>query len=192
MSATDRLDAKTAAIGAGAGVGAYLLGYLVTYVTHRETMDQRLQTRNMILQFLADESVASWQSVGWLFYNAHFVETVVSDLGSPRLVSFIADGDPTASALLYVVPPLLLLLAGVAVATASRATEFADGAVVGVTPALGYLPAAAIGVAAFTFTVGDAAAHPDRVTGVLLAGLVYPLFFGVAGGAIGGFVAPSD
>lgn len=189
MSATDWLDARTAGIGAGTGLAAYLAGYLVTYLTHRNSMDERLEVSNALLEFFQNEPVASWQSVGWLFYNAHFVETVVPWFGGPELVNFVAEGDGGASTLLYVVPPLLLLLAGVGVATVARAETPTDGALAGVLPVLGYLPAAALGIVAVTYGVGDGAVHPDWVTGVLLAGLAYPVVIGGVGGAIGAFVA---
>jgi hypothetical protein len=44
-------------------------------------------------------------------------------------------------------------------------------------------PARGVGAVAFSYSVGDGAIAPDLLTAVLLAGVVYPVALGGAGGA---------
>jgi len=83
-------------------------------------------------------------------------------------------GEDSFAALAFVAPPLLLLAAGLAVGRAAGANDRdpADAELAGPTAAVGY------GLLSATESV-----TPDPVTGVLLAGVVYPVVFG-AGGAV--------
>ncbi|UIP01140.1 transporter [Halobaculum sp. CBA1158] len=174
--------------GAAAGVGAYLLGYLATYVTQAGAVRDRLSGLNFLAELFGGEGIAAWQGVGWYFYNAHFVATVSPSFGGgTRSTNFLATAEANL-AYLYVVPPVALLAAGVAVAALRGADDPADGAVaaLGVVPA--YFLLAVVGAFAFAYGAGDAGSvHPEYVTAALLAGVVYPAVFGGIGGAIGSF-----
>jgi len=175
--------------GALAGVGAYLLGYLVTYVTQAGAVRERLSTLNFLASLFGGDPVAAWQGVGWYFYNAHFVATVSPTFGGGARSSNLLASADAGLGYLYVVPPLALLLAGAAVAMLHEAEEATDGALaaLGVVPA--YFLLAVLGTVAFAHGVGDAGSvHPDTVTGALLAGIVYPAVFGGTGGALGSIV----
>ena len=188
MSATERIDGRSAGVGVATGLAAFLLGYLVTYVTQRSSVEESLQTVNAILELFGSDSIPPAQAVGWVFYNAHFVDTEIDVFGQ-RTVNFIAESDGGSMTFLYAVPPILLVLAGVAVATYVAAEGPVAGAASGALVTLGYLPAAIAGRFAVTYTVGDSTVAPDLVTAVLLAGAVYPLALGAIGGAIAGIVA---
>ena len=166
--------------GAAAGLLAWLLGYLATYlVVSPGVRDSPL---NQIIEAL-DGEPATYEMVGWVFYNAHFVNTVFSDLpivGS-HTTSYIG-GEEGFAVLLYVVPIVLLLLAGLAVGYYRGASDPSDGAIAGVTVVIGYLVLSVAGLFLFEITVGGASAAPDRLAGVVLAGIVYPLVFAGAGG----------
>jgi hypothetical protein len=182
-SLTERLPL---AQGAAAGLGAYLLGYLITYVWQGGSVEERLAGFNFIADLFGSEPIAVWQGVGWLFYNAHFVRTrITGGLGGPRSENFIAASDGGALALLYLVPVVLIFAAGLTVARLADADALADGAAAGVTVVLGYLPLALVGRFLFSY---DGSVAPDLVTALLLAGLVYPLLFGALGGAAGSAV----
>lgn len=177
--------------GAGVGLGAYLLGYVVSYVALSGSIEDRLAGFNFVTSVFGGDPINTWQAVGWLFYNAHFVRTrVEGGIGGPQSENFIAASDEATSVLLYLVPILLLLAAGFLLArytggeasTDTSTDEPVDGATVGVAVVLGYFPLAVIG--AFLFSYQGSIA-PDMVTAVLLAGLVYPLVFGATGGALG-------
>jgi hypothetical protein len=183
MSTTNLSERVPYAAGTGAGVGAYLLGYLVTYVTMSGSVEERLSAFNFVASVFGGEPISVWQGVGWLFYNAHFVRTrAEGGLGGPQSENFIAASDGGAIVLLYLVPVLLLLAAGVLLARVGEAEEPADGATAGAGVVLGYFPLALVGAFLFSYQ-GNIA--PDIVTALLLAGIVYPLVFGAIGGAVG-------
>jgi hypothetical protein len=184
MSLTERVDRRTAGLGAAAGAGAYLLGYLVVYLTQSGSVEERLRGINFVAELLGGDPIPAWKAVGWLFYNAHFVETTVPSLAGTRTVNFLAEaGSPDW---LYLLAPLLLVAAGFAIAYLSDARAPGPSGVVGVLAVVGYLPLAALGIALFGYGVGDGSIAPDAVTAVLLAGAVYPILFGAIGGVLGG------
>ncbi|MFB6161407.1 MAG: transporter [Haloferacaceae archaeon] len=189
MTATEResggVDARTVGVGAALGAGAYLVGYLVVYLltarTYRESFAGRL------LELLTGEPNA-WKLVGWTLYDAHFVRsTVPVPLGGRETVALVGEVS-AAPAALYLLPVALLLAAGAAAAVVGAAADLRRGAVAGATVVAGYLPLAVAGAFVFAFEVGDGRAGPTLVTAVLLAGLVYPLACGAAGGGVAGLV----
>lgn len=189
MSVTERLDGRTAGVGFGAGLAAFVTGYLVTYLLQRDSVEETLQSVNFVLELFGNEPIPPERAVGWLFYNAHFVDVRMPGLVGERTVNFIANGEGSSLAVLYVVPPLLLLGAGLLVAWYAAAASPLEGAVAGALVAAGYLPAVIGGRMAVTYTVGDGAVAPEAATAVLLAGLAYPLVFGALGGAVTGAIA---
>ena len=188
MALTDRIDARSVGSGAGIGAIAYVLGYLFVYVTQRNDVEEQLSAFNFITDLFGSDPIPAWQAVGWLFYNAHFVDTEIPGFGGARVRNFIAASDDGSLTLLYLVPPLLLLAAGFAAAFLANVDDPAVGVPVGASVTLAYLPLAIAGVFVFAYTIGDGSIAPDLVTAVLLAGVVYPAVFGSAGGAIAGVV----
>ena len=172
------------AAGAAAGAVAYVVGYLVTYLWQSGSAEENLQAYNAIVDFLGGDPIPAWQAVGWLYYNAHNVAFTTPALGSGRTAqNLVADGN--APMLLYLVPVVVLLLAGFVVARNASAVDAASGARAGVTVAAGYVVLAVVGLAAFRYSVGDSTVHVDYALGVLLAGIVYPAVFGALGGVLG-------
>ncbi|MDZ7745703.1 MAG: transporter [Halobacteriales archaeon] len=168
--------------GVAAGIAAWLVGYVLTYVFTSGSI------RNTLIgQFLQNSDVGSIpQAVGLVFYNAHFVETIVNAgfFGSSA-VSFIG-GDNGFTPVLYAIPVVLLVLAGLLVAVRSNTHDAVSGSKAGVTVAAGYLVLSVIGVFAMQMGSGSPSARPDLATGILLTGIIYPALFGAVGGAIGG------
>jgi hypothetical protein len=185
MSTDNIADRLPFGAGAGAGVGVYLLGYLVSYVWLSGSVEERLEGYNFVAQLFGGEPIAVWQGVGWLFYNAHFVDTRVEGFGGTQSQNFIAGGDGGAITLMYLVPIVLLLAAGVVTARVADADDASAGATAGAAVAIGYFPLALIGRFLFSY---QGSAAPTLVTAVLLAGAVYPLVFGAVGGALGSAV----
>lgn len=186
MSTSRTADrARGLVAGAGAGAVAYVLGYLFAYVTQSGQVEDQLAGFNAFADLFGGDPIPAWQGVGWLFYNGHFVDTQVPSLiGGARSLNLIAEADGGSLTLLYVVPPVLLIVAGIAVARIAGATAPVDGATAGASVLAGYLPLAVLGAFLFRYSVGDGAAvAPDVVTAVLLAGAVYPAVFGGIGGA---------
>lgn len=178
---SDRLPFVEGAIAGGA---AWLLGYVVTYlVVSADVRDSSLQR---VIETFGGES-ATYEIVGWVFYNAHFVNTVfrnVPFLGS-RTTSFVG-GDGGFTALLYVIPVGLLLAAGVALGRYRGVTTGTEGALAGVAVTPGYLLLSVAGVFLFEVTVGDISGGPELLPALFLAGVVYPVVFACGGGALAG------
>lgn len=171
--------------GALGGVAAYLLGFLVTYVWKAPAVADALRGVNLIANFLGIEAVPTWRGVGWLFYNAHFVQTRIPGPGGPTFTDFLARTDQ--GWLLMLLVPLLLIAAGAAVAYRTDGSgSIGRAAIHGGAAGVGYLPLAAAGAVLTAQPIADTGAKigPDLIPAVLLAGLVYPLVFGAIGGAL--------
>jgi hypothetical protein len=197
MGLTDRVNARAVGTGAATGAGAYVLGYLIVYLTQRGSIEDRFTAFNVVTDVLGGDPIPVWQAIGWLFYNAHFVETRIPSIGGPSMRDFIRSADDGSLTLLYLVPPVLLVGAGYATIALSGESE-SDAQVAGDPPdaevgdgllgalvVVGYLPLAIVGIFLFSYAVGDGAIAPDAITGVLLAGIVYPAVFGAIGSVLG-------
>jgi hypothetical protein len=184
---TDRFGGLPLGTGAIAGGAAYVLGYLFTYLLVGG--DVRESALNQVAQAFGGGDL-TFQTVGWVFYNAHFVSTIVDVdvpfIGGSSTVNLIADVE-AFSAVLYLLPVLLLFGAGLAVGRRHVATsDAAEAAKAGVTVVAGYLPLAAVGAFLFQVQEGSSTAGPDLLLAVLLAGLVYPLVLGALGSVVAG------
>ncbi len=170
--------------GSVAGLAAWVLGYLCTYlIAGGRIRDSGL---GQLLEFLG-EGGTIYKLVGWVFYNGHFVETVVD--GAPVTVAGNAiGGDGGFTPLLFVVPPAMLLAAGLAVARFQGIDAPGAGALAGAVVVPAYLALSVVGLLLFTVTAGPATGRPDPLLAVLLAGAVYPAVFGAAGGALAGLI----
>lgn len=185
MSVPDRTSGTSEIVGgAAAGAAAYLLGYLFAYVTQAGAIEDQLAGFNVFAELFGGDPIPTWQAVGWVFYNGHFVDTRVPSLiGGSQMTNLISQADGGSLTLLYVVPPVLLVVAGLVASRVAGEREPVDGAKPGAFVVAGYLPLAAIGAFLFRYAVGDGTVAPDLITAVLLAGAVYPAVFGAIGGA---------
>lgn len=180
--ASDR-PSRTARLLVGAIVGAvaWVLGYVLTYaVVAAEIRDSPL---NRFIEALGGEP-ATYEMVGWIHLNAHFVDTVfrgIPVLGS-HTTTFVG-GDAGFTPLLYAIPAGLLLLAGAGLARYLHATGLESAILVGATAAPGYLLATAVGVTLFEVSVAGATGAPDLLPAIVIAGLLYPLVFPGIGAA---------
>lgn len=168
--------------GAGAGAAAWLLGYLCTYVL-TGTDVENAPLRQVIEQFGGD--LPTWKVVGWAFFNAHFVDTLVAEpFGGPT--SFVG-GEQGFTSLLFLLPPALLSIAGLALVRYRETSDPTDAALVGSTVVVGYFVFSIAGAVLVATPGGEI--RPNPLTSVLVAGVVYPVLFGAAGGAIGAATA---
>ncbi|WP_137285113.1 transporter [Halorussus salinisoli] len=177
----------TLARGAIAGVGAWLLGYLVAYVWKSETVVEALEGVGFVSRLLGGEAIPAWKGVTWLFLNAHFVATRFPTIAGGTRTTNVVTGEE-GSTLLLALPALLLVVAGV-VAAYGR-SGLAERVAAGASVALGYLPLSAGAAFLTSHAIGDteAAISADPVTAILLAGVVYPAVFGAFGGAVAGLL----
>lgn len=181
---TDRLSLVAGGI---AGIGAWLLGYAITYLI--VAPEVRESPLHQVIEAL-DGEPATYEMVGWVFYNAHFVNTVFRDvpLFGGYATSFVGGQDGFAF-LLYGIPIVLLVTAGFGLARYRAADTPTEGALAGVSVLPGYLLCSMAGVFLFEVTLGQARAAPDLLSAILLAGIVAPAVWAGAGGAIEGYRA---
>jgi hypothetical protein len=185
MSSTIGRESVPLGAGAAAGAVAWLLGYVFTYIVAGTRI--RDSGLSQFLEFLG-EGGAVYKLVGWVLFNSHFVETVVE--GAPVSVAANAIGGENGfTPLLFVVPPALLLAAGLVLARYRGAEAPDAGALAGLATVPAYLVLSVLGVFLFTISAGPATGRPDLLLAVVLAGVVYPAVFGAAGGALGGATA---
>ena len=126
--------------------------------------------------------------------NAHFVGTRTAEVFGPD-GSLWSGGELvlTVSLLeieyLFVVPAAVLVLGGAFLASHLDCPDGRQGMTVGVTLVLGYLPLVLIGLLVSThFGTG-----PSPLRALVIAGIVYPVFFGAIGGfLVGYFGRPSN
>ncbi len=172
--------------GTVAGLVTWIVGFVTTYVLVAPNV--RESGLNRIIEAF-DGEPATYELVGWVFYNAHLVETVIRDIpliGS-RTTSYIG-GEAGFTTVLYIVPVAFLFVAGLGLARYRAVDTPTAGALVGSTVVPGYLLAAVTGVFLFEVTVGGATGGPDLLPAVVLAGIVYPLLCAGGGGAVGGLL----
>ena len=160
-------------VGTATGAGAVLLGYFATV----------LLTATRALDVVGTgpaptEGLPGWKAVGWLFYNAHGVGVRFVDAGAPVGVDFV-EASGGALAPLYVIPPVVLLLAGGIAAVSAGETALKRAAIAGATVVTGYATVLLLGSLLFGATLGGYAAAPALP---LLSAVGYPLVFGAMGG----------
>jgi hypothetical protein len=177
---------RNLASGALVGAGAYVAGYVLTFLL-------------TVVDGVESGQVAGWKAVGWVFYGAHNVDiqqTVSSDRGSVSQTIGVFDqgvselGSTVPQVVYLLVPVGVLLGAGYVAyqrADAGR-LETVQVAAVGATVVVGYLVLAVLGAFLFEESGGafgvDASVGPELATAVVIAGLVYPLVLGAVGAVL--------
>ncbi|MFD1640600.1 hypothetical protein [Halohasta litorea] len=172
--------------GTVAGIASWIAGFVTTYLLVAPNVRESGLAR--IIEAL-DGQPATYELVGWVFYNAHLVETVIRDipLVGSRTTSYIG-GEAGFTTLLYLVPVALLFAAGLGLARYRAVDTPAAGALIGSTVVPGYLLAVAAGGFLFEVSIGGTTGGPDLLAAVVLAGIVYPLVCAGGGGAVGGLL----
>lgn len=174
--------ARQLVAGTVGGALSWTLGYLLTYLWRAPGIEADL-AGDVGLLFDGDRVV--WKIVGWLFFNAHSVSTKLTVPVGTTELNFVSTADDPRLAALYLVPPILLGLAGLAVARWTEpSNDPRDGGRAGATIVLGYALLSTVGVVAFTASTNVGQLGPDPVRGILLAGVLYPLCFGALGGVV--------
>lgn len=190
----------------GLGIGAYLVGYLFTYILKGQYAASI--AKDAVLRFqatgqdtfvgetnlaflLVDSGVDDTTWAGWLFYNAHFVPISAGNFpnSTPTFVPnlLLITREPLYL-LLILVPPLTLSLAGFLIAKSTSRGGTTVSVSSGMSITMGYLPCVLIGAVVFSTTPVDqrvAMLAPEFFLSLLVAGMLYPMVFG----GIGGWVA---
>lgn len=182
--------------GAVAGVGAWVAGYVLTYLLRADSIRQSFATN--VLAFLTDDPV-TWKLVGWLFFNEHLVSVSIPGILGRTSLNALTDAENPAAVALLFLPPVLLVVAGALAAhdgarddtSPAGSADRTDAAMAGGSVVAGYLPLALVFAVVTRITVGGSTGGPDLLTAVVLAGVVYPVAFGAIGGLIGRRVGPA-
>jgi len=180
--------------GALAGAVAFLAGYAVTYALTARTAVAVVRSANGFDRLVGDAAVPVSKAVAWLFYAAHGVRTRIGTGGPGARWSggsaelWNAVGTEPGLGPLAIVPVVLLLFGGAAVALAAGATGRLDGAVAGATVAVGYAPLAFAGLVASALPVPGGLVAP-ALTGLAGVAVAYPVVVGALGGAAVGTLA---
>jgi hypothetical protein len=181
MSQTTDADNRPFVESAAAGIVAWVLGYVFTYLL--VATDLESSPLNRFVEFFEGES-ATYELVGWVFYNAHLVDISYTGIGVFSPPRNFVGGEDGFTVLLYLIPPALLIVAGLAIGRYQGVTEPNGGAITGALVTPGYLILSIVGTFLFSVSVGDASGAPDLIPAVFIAGLVYPVVFGAIGGVL--------
>lgn len=183
-------ERRTVATGTVVGAAALAAGYLVTYTWKAAEAADALRGINLFASVFGGEAIPVWKAVAWLYFNAHFVPTAVPVPGGPEHVNFVRRSDDTALVLLFVVVPVLLVVAGFLVARSADGWSPTEAAADGATVVTGYLPlvVAVAVLSRHAFGGSGAEIGAELVMAVALAGVAYPVIFGVIGGLAAGLV----
>lgn len=187
---SDRRVGPAAVSGAVAGAVAWALGYAVTYLVARQQVERALSDMNAFVGLIGGNEVPAWKAVGWLYLNAHMVSLrVVGMPGGARTYDLLAESDGGNATLLYLLPPLAILVVAAVAVTVAGARDLVSGAVGGATAAVGYLVVtAAVAVVTRHTLGGGVVALMPLGPAVVLAGVVYPVVCGSVGGALAGLL----
>jgi len=174
---------ETISVGAGLffGAGSFMLGYFITMVMVALAESEEF-TNDLI------------ETAGWLYYNAQIADL---DVSYDRRVGALSDGVPTnylteggdsgleLPVLLYhVVPIIVLLVFGFALARYLGANTIQDGALIGATLVFGTHPLSYVGTYAFTLSEDEVSVAPLMHDSILFVGLLFPVVLGAIGGAL--------
>lgn len=130
-------------------------------------------------------AVPDWKAILWVYHDSHFVGTrtprVIGPGGEPMIDGGVVD---TVSLLgvefLYLVPPVVLVVAGAAVAWRAGGTGVWAGLRAGSTVAVGYVVLAVLTM----LLAQQTGTGPAPIRAVIVAGIVYPVVFGATGGIL--------
>lgn len=183
---SDRLTARLPFRGGALyGALAYVLGYLVTYVTTISKVRAELSRIDIeaTASFFGGGGIPPWKITGWFYYGAHFVDISVTSSSMDLSVEVLDVSMGNALVLLFALPPILLCAAGVLAARLAEAKRWTVAAAAGLTVITGYFALAFVGafltqVSFLLWAVGP------KITTALAAGLFYPLVFGPLGGIL--------
>jgi len=182
----------------GAGVGTYILGYVLMGLVAFSSLERLVQATfdGVEAPHVSDlwgvyEAAGQpvWTALGWVWLNAHWVILRIEH--EPNVITWKNLISASGTTWLYLVPALACVLGGMAVALVrdGPVIEVAVGAYL----AMGYTLAAVASTFAFGLSVpldgGTATVAPSLINRVSLvwpiATIGHPLVFGSLGAAIG-------
>lgn len=173
------------------GAVTFLLGWMVTLTALSGSFVREGKPIPMYDDLFQFGTIPEWKAALWYFHGGHFGqmqkygEQTVPETGTyQNLIRILVDDASHLAS--FVLPIVLLLVAGFVLAWILGADQTGRGAVAGASLVVGYLALAVVagvlvGVSGESYSLG--AFWPSLL---LLTGLAYPLSFGGLGGAIAG------
>lgn len=168
------------------GVGAFLVGYVFTYLYKSDEFSDSFGGSGMS-QFGSEPE--TYQGIGWIYTAMHHatVELSAANQSTTMSASDLEEG------WLVLVPIVALLAAGYLVATRTPDHVDVSGAKAGATIVAGYLVCivALVFLSEWSTTVStlggsaDITVKPKQGETIAIAGVAYPLVLGIIGGTIG-------
>jgi hypothetical protein len=177
--------------GVVAGQAAWVVGYLLTFAVVWTADHNRV-----LRATLGDAAPAPdlYQTVGWVFFNAHTVGITVEparQAGSPDPFTTELVGAAGFTPVLYAVPVVILIAAGASVAFATGSYDPRTGMVAGLAVVPGYLALCIAGTLATStaWSMGPGGtASAEALAVVVRAGVLYPAVCSGGAGALVGAV----
>lgn len=167
-----------------AGAGAFIVGFAITYLIKWEEAVSELPTT------VFGSQLEAYQGVGWVFFVMHNVQITVSGSGPGGSVSQSFGPGELNNTYLFIVPIVLLALAGYLIAKRVDATTFKSGFIMGATTTIGYVVLVAVSVFIISFEANEgsrsASIGPEIAQAIVIAGIIYPVICGGIGGAVWG------
>ncbi|QCC52701.1 hypothetical protein [Halapricum salinum] len=193
----DLLSDRVARYGGGTLLGAvtYWISFLLVYVlADVERMRSSFASGLRVglgapLSSVGISPPGSLTYAGWIFYEAHFSATTASVSNSFGRLSETDTMGVGPQTYLHLIPPLLLIGAGLLLARLLRDTD-TPSTFTGASIAPGYLLMAVAGAFLFTwsqtaqnqFATATISMHPSLLFAVPVMGLLYPVLCGGLGG----------
>lgn len=179
------------------GIIAWGVGYLIILIY---LMENNIRTRagpTIVVLDAAGVEHSGEQFIGWVFFNAHFVDVQYQNWGpfGDFAISHIGEYDGPGvilgmeySSWLHLVPIVILLLAGISRGIYTGADSLDKGVISGAFVVPGYFIATVIGLYAFQISGEEVSAGPEIIFGILIAGITYPAVLACLGGAFSGYI----
>lgn len=174
------------AVGVGftTGIGAYLLGYVITYLL------LVIEAPGSLDDYLTPDTNHLYEPVGWVFHGAHAVNVTVSNLNGTENVNYLLNLDyvyglTIPPAVFFAVPIVVLVATGyVTVRRVQIPIRLRSGVIAGASIVFGYFVMAVLGAYFYEFLVAGQGSKPDVVMSALVVGIAYPVVAGAIGGAL--------
>ena len=194
------------------GAGAYVLGYVLTFLFVEYEVNTDFSNPFAVAWQIDLDVIAlalrfqpggggTKDLAGWVFYNTHFVETIVPEpgyqSGSTTANILLETGTLSIPAVVWLLIPVLLLVGAgyVTSMVVDRQATPREKALAGGTIVVGYLPLTGAGILLFTKAYAPNAAygvsmHPVWILAIGLMGIVYPVVLGGIGGLLASWRTP--
>ncbi len=122
----DQSESNRTSVAASAGLGVVTaaIGYLLTAVLIAGEAGHAV-----------GEEIADWKGIAWHYYNGHMVDIggsgSIGGFSSSDAVNFLAESSSTSATLVYVIPPVVLLATGAALAYHFGARDIGSAVLIG-------------------------------------------------------------